>query len=147
MEVLMNLGMGQPQIDDLIRSRKLTQEIIISAPATSFILARNITPGQKFAAGEELYRLADLSRVWILADLFENEAQYIRPGEKVKVTLAVKTRAYLATVSEVLPEFDPATLTIKVRLEMDNPAICPQARDVCGRGVSHQYASHGQHPG
>ena len=118
---LMNLGMSSQQIKDLIRSKEITQEIIISAPATSFVLARNITPGQKFVSGEELYRLADLSRVWILADLFENEAKYVRPGEKVKVTLADQDETYMATVSEVLPEFDPATLTIKVRLEVDNP--------------------------
>jgi Cu(I)/Ag(I) efflux system membrane fusion protein len=119
--VLMNLGMGKPQRDELARSRKLTQEIIISAPATSFILARNITPGQRFGAGEELYRLADLSQVWVLADLFENEAKYIRPGEKVRVTLPKQDEKRVATVSEVLPEFDTTTLTLKVRLEMDNP--------------------------
>jgi len=119
--VLMNLGMGKPQLDELARIRKLTQEIIISTPATGFILARNITPGQRFGAGEELYRLADLSRVWVLADLFENEAKYIRPGEKVRVTLPKQDEKRMATVSEVLPEFDTATLTLKVRLEMDNP--------------------------
>ena len=118
---LMNLGMSSQQIKDLIRSKEITQEIILSAPATSFVLARNVTPGQKFISGEELFRLADLSRVWILADLFKNEAKYVRPGEKVKVTLADQDETYMATVSEVLPEFDPATLTIKVRLEMDNP--------------------------
>ena len=118
---LMNLGMNRQQIKDLIRSKEIAQEIILSAPATSFVLARNITPGQKFISGEELYRLADLSRVWILADLFKNEARYVRPGEKVKVTLAGQDETYTATVSEVLPQFDPATLTIKVRLELDNP--------------------------
>ena len=121
--VLMNLGMGKPQLDDLARSRKLTQEISISAPATSFVLARNITPGQRFGAGEELYRLADLSRVWVLADLFANEAKYVRPGEKVSVTLPKLDDKRLATVSEILPEFDPATVTLKVRLEMDNPGF------------------------
>ena len=119
--VLMNLGMGKSQLDDLARSRKLTQEIIINTPATSFILARNITPGQRFAAGEELYRLADLSRVWVLADLFESTAQYVRPGEKVQLTRPSQDEKRLATVSEILPEFDPSTLTVKVRLEMDNP--------------------------
>ena len=120
---LMNLGMSSQQIKDLIRSKEITQEIIINAPATSFVLARNVSPGQKFISGEELFRLADLSRVWIQADLFKNEAKYVRPGEKVKVTLADQDESYTATVSEVLPEFDPATLTIKVRLEMDNPGF------------------------
>ncbi len=101
--VLMNLGMGRSQLDDLARSRQLTQEIIITPPVTSFILARNITPGQRFAAGEELYRLADLSRVWVLADLVESEAKYIRPGEKAKVTLPGQDEKRLATVSESCP--------------------------------------------
>jgi membrane fusion protein, copper/silver efflux system len=120
---LMNLGVNSQQIKDLIRSKEITQEIIINAPATSFVLSRNVSPGQKFVSGEELFRLADLSRVWIQADLFKNEAKYVRPGEKVKVTLADHDESYMATVSEVLPEFDPATLTIKVRLEMDNPGF------------------------
>ena len=118
---LMNLGMSKTQIEDLVRDRQLTQEIILSAPVTSFVLARNITPGQKFSSGEEFYRLGDLSRVWILADLFENEAKYILPGAKVRVTIPRQDEKHLATVSEVLPQFDPATLTLKVRLEMDNP--------------------------
>jgi RND family efflux transporter MFP subunit len=120
---LMNLGMNRQQLGDLNRSKEITQEIIISAPATSFVLSRNVSPGQKFVTGEELFRLADLSRVWIQADLFKNEAKYVRPGEKVKVTLADHDESYVATVSEVLPEFDPATLTIKVRLELDNPGF------------------------
>ena len=120
---LMNLGVSRQQIKDLIRSKEITQEIIISAPATSFVLARNVSPGQKFVNGEELFRLADLSKVWIQADLFKNEAKYVRPGEKVKVTLADQDESYMATVSAILPEFDPATLTLKVRLEMDNPGF------------------------
>jgi membrane fusion protein, copper/silver efflux system len=119
--VLMNLGMGKLQLDDLARSRKLTQEIIITAPATSFVLARNITPGQRFAAGAELYQLADLSQVWVLADLSEDKAQYVRPGEKVPVTRSSLDEKHTATVSEILPEFDASTLTVKVRLEVDNP--------------------------
>jgi RND family efflux transporter MFP subunit len=118
---LINLGMSSMQFKELNRDKQITQEIILSAPVTSFVLARNITPGQKFNGGEELYRLADLSRVWILADLFENEARYIRPGEKVGATLPHQDEKFMATVSEVLPQFDPATLTLKVRLEMDNP--------------------------
>ena len=66
--------------------------------------------GPKIRRGLELYRLADLSRVWVLADLFENEAQYVHPGEKVKVTYPYQDEKTLeATVSEVLPIFDPTT--------------------------------------
>ncbi|MDD2903676.1 MAG: efflux RND transporter periplasmic adaptor subunit, partial [Syntrophales bacterium] len=120
---LMALGVSPQQIRELIRNKDITQEIIISAPVTSFVLVRNITPGQKFTTGQELYRLADLSRVWIQADLFKDEAGYVHPGEKVKVNLAGQSKTYTATVSEILPEFDPATLTLKVRLELDNPGF------------------------
>lgn len=118
---LMDLGMSRQQIKDLIRSKAITQEIVLSAPVTSFVLTRNVTEGQKFTNGEELYLLADLSRVWILADLFGDEANYVQPGEEVRVTLADRGETHLATVSEVLPEFDPATLTTEVRLELNNP--------------------------
>ena len=77
------------QIEEIEQARQYTEIIRMIAPATSFILARNVSPGQRFDKGTELYRLADLSRVWILADLFENEAQYIKPGEKVQVTYSL----------------------------------------------------------
>ncbi len=118
---LMNLGMNRLQIDELARSRQLTQEIVLYAPVTSFILSRKITPGQKFTSGQELYQLADLSRVWVVADLYGSEVNYINPGEKVTVALPDQKKKFVATVSEILPEFDPSTLTLKVRLEVDNP--------------------------
>jgi YHS domain-containing protein len=113
--------MGKAQIEELIRTRKPVQEIIIRAPATSFILARNVSPELKFDPGFELYKLADLSRVWIVADLFGNEAQYVRPQEKAKVSLPDQQKVFEATVSNVPPQVDPASRALKVRLEVDNP--------------------------
>ncbi|MBM4301838.1 MAG: YHS domain-containing protein [Deltaproteobacteria bacterium] len=118
---LEGLGMGKAQIEELIRTRKPTLEITLRAPATSFILARNVSPGLKFDRGFELYKLADLTRVWITADLFGNEAQYVRPKEKATVSLPDQQQAFQATVSDVLPQVDPTTRSFKVRLEADNP--------------------------
>jgi Cu(I)/Ag(I) efflux system membrane fusion protein len=118
---LESLGMGKAQIKEIIRTRKPVLEISLRAPATSFILARNVSPGLQFERGFELYKLADLNRVWILADLFENEAQYVRPQEKVKVSLPDQRKAFQATVSNVLPQVDSTTRSLKVRLEADNP--------------------------
>jgi len=118
---LESLGMGKTQIEELIRTRKPVHEITLRAPATSFILAWNVSPGLKFERGFELFKLADLSRVWILADLFGNEAQYVRPQDKAKASLPDQQKVFQATVSDVLPQVDPATRTLKVRLEADNP--------------------------
>ena len=122
-ESLENLGMSARQIEEIAKSRQLAKKIYIVAPAEGFVLARNINIGQRFEKGSELYRLADLSRVWILADLFEREGQDIRPGQVAKVTLPYRGRSFTAKVSDIPPQFDPATRTLKVRLETNNPGF------------------------
>ena len=97
------------------------QKIYIVAPASGFILARNVSLNQRFERGTELFKLADLSRVWILADIFENEAQFLSPGVVAKVTLPYQNVTFTARVSNTLPQFDPASRTLKVRLEAENP--------------------------
>ncbi len=120
---LRNLGMGDLQIEEVQRTRQLTQNIRVTAPAAGFVLARNVSPGQRFERGTEWYRIVDLSHVWILADLFENEAQYFRPGTLAQVSLPHPGKTFSARVSEVLPQFDPATRALKLRLETDNPGF------------------------
>ncbi len=119
-DALANMGMGDRQIDEMANTRKITESVMITAPETGFVLVRNVSPGQRFERGAELYRIADLSRVWILADLFENEARYLRPGMWVTASLPRQGRAFRARVSDVPPQFEPSTRTLKVRLLADN---------------------------
>lgn len=118
---LRNLGMSQLQIKELAGTRQYTENIYIVAPVTGFILARNISPGQRFEKGTEWYRIADLSRVYILADLFQGEAGDVKPGTRVRVTVPHQKKEYHAVVSKVLPQFDPNSRTLKLGLEVDNP--------------------------
>jgi RND family efflux transporter MFP subunit len=118
---LRNLGMTEHQLDEIMRTRQGADNIEVRAPAAGFILARNLSPGQRFEKGTELFRIADLSKVWILADMFENEAQYLPQGKSAKVSLPHQKKIFQAKVSGVLPQFDEATRTLKVRLEADNP--------------------------
>lgn len=120
---LKNLGMGDLQIEEMIRTRKYTGQVDITSPSDGFILIRNVSKGLRFDKGRELYRIADLSRVWILADVFENETQYFKPGIEAKVTLPNQKKIYRAKASKVLPVFDPTTRTLKIRLEADNPGF------------------------
>jgi membrane fusion protein, copper/silver efflux system len=120
---LRNLGMGDAQIEKMIKTRQWIENVDITSPADGFILTRNVSDGLRFNKGDTMYRIADLSRVWILADVFEREARYFKPGQTAKVTLPYQDMTYQATVSEVLPVFDPATRTLKVRLETDNPGF------------------------
>lgn len=120
-QTLLNLGMSEPQTDEIAKSRQLVPLVQIRAPASGFVLARNVSTGQRFDRTSELYVIADLSRVWILADAFENEGAFFRPGARAHVRLPGQTDSHEAVVASVLPQFDAATRTLKVRLEADNP--------------------------
>jgi len=118
---LTNLGMGKAQIDEIARTRERAQQVRMASPTTGIVIFRNIYPGLKFIQGQEFFQIADLSRVWILADVFEGEDKFLRPGLEANVTLTSRKLSFGATVSQVLPLFDPASRTLKVRLEADNP--------------------------
>jgi Cu(I)/Ag(I) efflux system membrane fusion protein len=120
---LRNLGMGETQIEKLKTTRAYMENVDITSPADGVILARGVSTGQRFEKGKELYRIADLSSIWILADIFENEAQFFKPGSKVLVSLPHQNMTFSARVSNALPQFDNVSRTLKVRLEVDNPDI------------------------
>jgi len=120
---LRNLGLSEVQIRQIAESRQLPETIDIVSPADGFILARNITSGQHFDRSTEFYRIADLSRVWIVADMFGSDAQNIHPGAVARVTLPDQRGTLSARVTNVLPQVDPETRVLKLRLEARNPSF------------------------
>ena len=120
---LRNLGMSDVQIDEMTNSRKIPEDVYIVSPTDGFILTRSISPGLRFEREKELYTVADLSHVWILAQVFGKDAQKFHPGAVAKVTLPDTGESFQATVSDVLPEVDPATRALKVRLVANNPGF------------------------
>jgi RND family efflux transporter MFP subunit len=122
-ETLQALGMDDIQLAEITRTRKAATDIAMRSPTAGVIVTRNVYPRQRFDRGVELYRIVDISRVWVLADVFEGDAQRILPGAVARVSFPYQERgAILARVSDALPQFDPATRTLKIRLEADNPA-------------------------
>jgi len=122
-DILRGMGMSDSQIDEVGRTRDVTQNIRIVSPVEGFVAARNVSPGERFLKGTELYRIEDLSRVWIHADVYEKEVRYFVPGMKALVTLPYRKETYPATVTTVPPFFDGVTKTLQVRLEADNPGF------------------------
>lgn len=118
---LLNLGMGETQVAELERTRQATQTVELRAPASGFVLMRNASMGQRFDRTTELYVVADLEHVWFLVDTFGDDVEHLAPGTRVTVRLAGGGETVAAVVSRVLPQFDPATRTLKVRLEAPNP--------------------------
>jgi Cu(I)/Ag(I) efflux system membrane fusion protein len=120
---LRNLGMSDAQIKQIADSRQLPENIDVVAPADGFILARNISPGQHFERNMEFYRIADLGRVWVVAEVDEREASYLRPGDIAKITLSDRGRQLPARISDSLPQSEAGGGTVKFRLEVENPGF------------------------
>jgi RND family efflux transporter MFP subunit len=120
---LRNLGLSEVQIQQMAENHQLPETVDIVSPADGFILARNISSGQHFERAAEFYRIADLSQVWIVADVFGADAQDIRPGAVARVTLRDQRGTFTARVSNALPQVDPETRVLKLRLEASNPGF------------------------
>jgi Cu(I)/Ag(I) efflux system membrane fusion protein len=119
---LLTFGMSSVQLDEIARTRQVPQAIRITAPADGFVLARNVSRGQKFGRGDELYRIADLRRVWVVADVASADAAYVKQGSQAEVSVPGRPAALRGRVSRDLrPEFNPGTQSVKLRLEVDNP--------------------------
>jgi RND family efflux transporter MFP subunit len=119
---LMTFGVTRAQIEEIRRTRRAPQDVRIVAPVDGIVLSRNVSAGQKVDRGDELYRIADLARVWILADVAGPEAQQIPPGAWARITVPKLRRALRAQVTRaVRPQFDAGTQSVTLRLEAENP--------------------------
>lgn len=112
------------QIDDIEKTGNTVRAITLYAPASGFITARNAFPSQKVSPDTQLYEIADLSRVWIMADVFESDARNLRIGQGAVITIPYQNeRRRAARVSYIQPQVDPTTRTMKARLEAMNPGF------------------------
>ena len=97
------------------------KSLVISSPANGFVMTKNAIEGARIMAGEPMFELADLDRVWILADVYESELSFVRVGTTAKITLSyLLGRTFTGNVTFITPTVDPMTRTAKVRIEVDN---------------------------
>jgi len=109
------------EIERVAATGKALQNLTVHSPISGFITERNAYPKQRVMPDTTFYTIADLSTVWVIADVFEYEASAIRMGTPAKLTLAYfPGRTFRGKVNYILPQLDPATRTMKVRLEFDN---------------------------
>jgi membrane fusion protein, copper/silver efflux system len=119
-ELLKTYGLTEAQMRNLARTRQITRDIEFRSPVDGIVLARSVSLDQRVERGYELFRIADLSKVWVLADLFENESGQVQPGSAVRVRY--QGRSHRAVVTQAR-QFDPAARTMRVRLDLDNPGL------------------------
>ncbi|HJV24960.1 MAG TPA: efflux RND transporter periplasmic adaptor subunit [Aromatoleum sp.] len=96
--------------------------LTFTSPANGIVLEKKAVEGMRFMPGDALYRIADLSTVWVLADVYERDLARVKPGQPATVALdAFPGRSFAAKVAYLYPTIDAATRTTQIRLELANP--------------------------
>ena len=114
------LGMGEAQIEELGRTRREVVDVNLTAPADGQILERHVAVGQRFMKGELLYRIANLERVWVLADVHPGDAALLGAIGRARIRME-GLPPMEAQVAAAPPQFDEQGRTGKLRLEVNNP--------------------------
>lgn len=109
------------QIDEIAKTGKPVTYITLYSPISGYVNTRNAFPKQKITSDTDLFTVVDLSKVWIMADVFEYEAPMIKLNQQVRVSLSyMPGKGFPARVDYIQPQVDPMTRTLKVRLEAEN---------------------------
>jgi Cu(I)/Ag(I) efflux system membrane fusion protein len=114
----------EDQIAALEKTGKPQTDMIINAPLSGIVLDKMVLDGAYITPGMNLYKIADLSTVWIIADVYEYEVPLVKLGQRARVTLPYSSGEVLhAMVNFINPVLDPLTRTVKVRIAVQNPGL------------------------
>ena len=112
------------QIDALDRTGEVSKSITIYSPASGYITDRKVFPHTAISGDLELYTIADLSRVWVTADVFEADLPYVKVGGQAVIHFPYDPGKSIAgRVGYSYPELDPLTHTAKIRIDVANPGL------------------------
>lgn len=110
------------QIERLERTRKVQKTLTLYAPFTGIVTQKNVVDGQKIMAGMEVFRIADLSTVWVIGKVYEQDIPYVRLGQEAFMTLTyLPGKTFRGRVTYVYPYLDEKTREVPVRMEFHNP--------------------------
>ena len=119
---LLSLGVSSKQIGEIENSKHVPQTVAIYAQQDGVVSNLLVREGMYVKPDMEVMRLADLSTVWILAEVFENQADWVALGQSADVTLSyLPGKQWEGKVEYIYPSLDPKTRTLKVRLQFENP--------------------------
>jgi Cu(I)/Ag(I) efflux system membrane fusion protein len=117
-----NLGISPDQLAGL--KSKGGGKIALTAPIDGVVMEKIAVEGLHFAPGDMLYRIADLSTVWVLADVFEQDLGLVRLGQDARITVpAYPDRTFTGKVAFIYPTINRETRTARVRIELPNPDL------------------------
>jgi Cu(I)/Ag(I) efflux system membrane fusion protein len=118
---LRNLGIAEEDLQHIIKSGRASRTVPLRAPIDGVVLEKKAIEGMRAGAGDMLFRIVDLSTVWIIAEVFEQDLADVALGQPAEATLlAYPGRRFTGTVTFVYPMITAATRTARVRIELPN---------------------------
>jgi Cu(I)/Ag(I) efflux system membrane fusion protein len=120
---LRNWDIAEADLAELKAGKEPRDSLPLRARTDGVVIELMARAGMRFMPGEPLFQIADLSNVWILARVFEQDLGYVRPGQKAAVSVAAYPgRTFTGQVTFVYPTVEPETRTARVRIELSNEA-------------------------
>lgn len=120
-ERLKLFGVAEKEIDAIARSGEVNPRLLLRSPRSGYVIEKKVVVGSSVEAGMTLLEIADLSTVWIEAEVYEKDIAFVRPGQEVRATVeALPNEAFKGKVALVYPQVEAATRTNRVRFEVDN---------------------------
>ncbi len=117
-------GLTSGQLAAIAKRGEPLEEVPFYAPAAGFVIEKNVVEGAAVMAGDRLFRIAALDRVWVEASVYEADLASIRAGQPASIALSyLAGRAFEGKVAYVYPYLDPATRTGRVRIELPNTGL------------------------
>src|SRR5205085_8130530 len=114
----------ESEIEKLESTGKVITDLTISSPVSGYVKERNALPNMYVQPETKLYTVADLSTVWVYAQVFQTDLGRIKPGDTALVTVdSYSGKTFKGRVDSILPEIDMSTRTARVRLVFANPGL------------------------
>lgn len=119
---LRNWDLTPAQIERLAAEGQPRRTVTLVSPVSGVVIEKPAVQGMRFAAGETLLRIADLSTVWLIAEVYEQDLRWVRIGQSASVSFnAYPERSFRGKVSFIYPTLRPETRTVRLRIDLPNP--------------------------
>jgi Cu(I)/Ag(I) efflux system membrane fusion protein len=117
-------GLTSAQIERIAQGGEPVENMPFLALASGYVIEKNVVEGAAVKAGERLFRIAPLEKVWVEADVYEQDLPQVKPGQPVEVTLPyLPGKKYTGRVGYIYPALEEKTRTGRIRIELPNPGL------------------------